>query len=122
MLDLSGFNLFFNFLLLLDLHVEVVSGNLRGPIIDIIDFNLTGFSCLSDQILQILVVRSLLELQPFSVVDKCSHLVRKPFAQKLSWCCYLFLHDQLVLGLSIFSLHILPRKYASEHIHHDITD
>lgn len=111
----SRFYLFLYFFLSLwRIERDIMSGDLVGPVIDIVHFYFVILPGCRQQVLEILIIWFFLELESLGVVDEEGKFVGKPFAQELRRGGYFLLHYHLVLGFSILSLHVLPGKYAPQ--------
>ena len=113
---MNMFNLFWLFLLFLNLSQWFFNllWCLFTPIICKIHFNIIVLHRRFQIIFQTCIIWFLLKLHVPSIIQKHYQLLWVSFAQNLGRSGNLFLHNHLILCLSIFSFHILPRQNSTQ--------
>jgi hypothetical protein len=106
-------------MLLLQLLLRLL---LFRPIIQPVTLKPTLLPQIVKQFPAVLVVRLVLELQVFGVVEIDDELVGETLAQKVHGSGHLLLHYHRVFLFGVFGFHVLPREDAPEEIHQHVAD
>lgn len=132
-IDWFAFMIFTNlYLLLFDLwllltlegyfQLQRLRGKFIRPVINIVHLNFVAFASSRQQSFQVLVIRFFFKLESFGIIDEESELIWEAFTEEFSRGRDLLLHNHFILGFCILCLHILPREYSPQEIHHYISN